>query len=192
MESTIGYGKLYEKLAEYLDQGVVGSPKSPALMEILKILFPGEEAEVAARVPMQDTSLPELRRLFPERADSIEEMVERMVKRGTVFVSGRQRALHAGIVEEPIDASEGFHRRIGIALHVAFFAAVGNAGFDARAGASQCAGALGQPRGVDIDHGEQRALPREDFAGGEADGACGTCDDDGFSGVAAHFLLPAG
>ena len=83
--------KLYKELAKYLDQGIIGSPKSPALMEILKILFPGDEAEVAVRLPMQDKSLPELRELFREKADSIEEILNRMVKRGTVFVSGRSR-----------------------------------------------------------------------------------------------------
>jgi electron transport complex protein RnfB len=80
--------KLYEELAEHLDQGIVGSPKSPALMGILEILFPGEEAEVAVRLPMQDQSLPELRELFSERADSIEDTLNRMIKHGTVFVSG--------------------------------------------------------------------------------------------------------
>ena len=34
--------KQYEALAKHLDQGVVGSPPSPALMGILEILFPGE------------------------------------------------------------------------------------------------------------------------------------------------------
>jgi ferredoxin len=82
-------GKLYEELAEHLDQGIVGSPKSPALIEILKILFPGEEAEVGRRLPMQDQSLPELRELFAERADSIQDILNRMVQHGTVFVSGR-------------------------------------------------------------------------------------------------------
>ncbi len=80
--------KLYRDLARHLDQGIVGSPPSPALMGILEILFPGEEAEVAVRLPMQDASLPELRELFPERADSIEELLSRMIERGTVFVSG--------------------------------------------------------------------------------------------------------
>jgi len=80
--------KLYEELAGHLDQGIVGSPKSPALMGILEILFPGEEAEVAVRLPMQDQSLPELRELFSERADSIEDTLNRMIEHGTVFVSG--------------------------------------------------------------------------------------------------------
>ena len=53
--------KLYDELAKHLDQGIVGSPRSPALIEILKILFPGEEAEVGVRLPMQDQSLAELR-----------------------------------------------------------------------------------------------------------------------------------
>ena len=83
------HSKPYEELAKHLDQGIVGSPPSPALMGILEILFPGEEAEVGVRLPMQDTSLPELREMFPERADSIEGLVERMVKRGTVFVAGQ-------------------------------------------------------------------------------------------------------
>jgi NAD-dependent dihydropyrimidine dehydrogenase PreA subunit len=79
--------KLYEELAAHLDQGIIGSPKSPALIEILRILFPGEEAEVAVSLPMQDKSLSELRQLFPERANSIEDTLNRMVKHGTVFVS---------------------------------------------------------------------------------------------------------
>ncbi len=44
--------KLYEDLAAHLDQGVMGSPKAPALTEIIKILFPVEEAEIAAKLPM--------------------------------------------------------------------------------------------------------------------------------------------
>jgi Pyruvate/2-oxoacid:ferredoxin oxidoreductase delta subunit len=80
--------KLYEGLAEHLDQGIVGSPQSPALIEILKILFPGEEAEVGVRLPMQDQSLAELKELFPEKADSIGDILKSMIKHGTVFVSG--------------------------------------------------------------------------------------------------------
>ena len=80
---------LYEELAKHLDQGIMGSPKSPALMGIIKILFPTEEAEIAVRLPMQNKTLSELKDLFPERADSLEEMLNRMVKRGTVFTSQR-------------------------------------------------------------------------------------------------------
>ncbi|MBW1817601.1 MAG: hypothetical protein JRJ60_10630 [Deltaproteobacteria bacterium] len=52
---------LYEKLAKHLDQGIMGAPKSPALMEILAILFPEDEAEIALGLPMQNKSLSEWR-----------------------------------------------------------------------------------------------------------------------------------
>lgn len=85
MEDT----KLYEELARHLDQGVMGSPKSPALMEILKILFPAEEAQIAIRLPMQNKTLSELKEIFPEKSDSLEEILKGMAKRGTVFTSQR-------------------------------------------------------------------------------------------------------
>jgi Pyruvate/2-oxoacid:ferredoxin oxidoreductase delta subunit len=75
---------LYEQLAEHLDQGGVGSPKSPALMEILEVLFPVDEAEVAARLPLKGTPLSELKELFEEQADTLEDTLERMAHRGTV------------------------------------------------------------------------------------------------------------
>jgi len=80
--------KRYEELAKHLDQGIVGSPRSPALIGLLEILFPGEEAEVALGLPMQDTSLSELKKLFPEKAESLEALLNRMARRGTVFVGG--------------------------------------------------------------------------------------------------------
>lgn len=81
--------KLYEKLAKHLDQGVLGSPRSPALMEIIKILFPVEDAEIALNLPMRNRPLSELKELFPEKAGSLEEILNRMAKRGTVFTSQR-------------------------------------------------------------------------------------------------------
>jgi len=80
---------LYEELAKHLDQGVVGSPKSPALMKIIKVLFPVEEAEIAVKLPMQARTLSELKGLFPEKADSLEEILKNMSKRGTVYTSQR-------------------------------------------------------------------------------------------------------
>ncbi|MBU2548759.1 MAG: 4Fe-4S binding protein [Proteobacteria bacterium] len=84
---------LYEKLARHIDQGLIGSPRSPALMEILEIMFPGVEAEVALNLPMQNKSLAELQPLFPDRPD-LEDILTRMARRGTVFTSrrpGRER-----------------------------------------------------------------------------------------------------
>ena len=64
--------ELYQKLAKHLDQGIVGAPASPALIGILEILFPAEEAKVAAKLPMQNQTLAELEELFPEVGDSLE------------------------------------------------------------------------------------------------------------------------
>ena len=81
--------ELYQKLAKHLDQGIVGAPASPALIGILEILFPAEEAKVAAKLPMQNQTLAELEELFPEVGDSLEAILSRMVRRGTVFTSRR-------------------------------------------------------------------------------------------------------
>ena len=80
--------KLYDGLAAHLDQGVIGAPKSPALIEILKVLFPSEDAEVALHLPMLNRPLSQLKELFPDRPD-IEDVLNRMVGRGTVFTSQR-------------------------------------------------------------------------------------------------------
>src|SRR4030042_2759075 len=77
---------LYERLALHLDQGIMGAPRSPALMDILHILFPEGEAEIALRLPMENKSLSELKAMYPEHPD-IEEKLNRMVERGTVFTS---------------------------------------------------------------------------------------------------------
>jgi len=82
-------GKKYEQLAQHLDQGVMGTPQSPAGIEILKVLFPGEDAEIGVRLPMQGKTLDELKKIFPDKADSLEESLNQMIKRGTVYTSRR-------------------------------------------------------------------------------------------------------
>lgn len=79
--------KLYEDLARHLDQGIMGTPTSPALIEILEIIFPDEEAEIAAKLPMQNQTLEELKALYPDKEDSLADIINSMVKRGTVFTS---------------------------------------------------------------------------------------------------------
>lgn len=81
--------KLYEKLAKHLDQGVIGSPKSPALLEIIKILFPIDQAEIAVKLPMQNRTLSELKELFPKKTEALEDILNSMAKRGTVYTSQR-------------------------------------------------------------------------------------------------------
>ena len=52
----------------------MGTPTSPSLIEILKVLFPDEEAEEAVKLPMQDRTLTEIKALFPEKAEGIENI----------------------------------------------------------------------------------------------------------------------
>ena len=84
--------QLYENLAQHLDQGIVGAPQSPALLEILRVLFPPEEAAVALKLGMQDQTLAELTDSYPELGDMLEEILKRMVGQGTVFSSQRPAA----------------------------------------------------------------------------------------------------
>jgi electron transport complex protein RnfB len=79
--------RLYENLAKHLNQGIMGTPMSPALIEILRILFPGEEAEVGVKMPMQNQTVTELKALYPEKGGRLEELLKSMAKRGTVFTS---------------------------------------------------------------------------------------------------------
>jgi Na+-translocating ferredoxin:NAD+ oxidoreductase subunit B len=86
-------GTLYDRLAEYLDHGMIGTPKSPSLFKILEILFPPAEAEVALNIPMHTTSLSRLREIFADNPN-IDAILERMVARGTLFTQqrpGRER-----------------------------------------------------------------------------------------------------
>jgi H+/Na+-translocating ferredoxin:NAD+ oxidoreductase subunit B len=78
---------IYEALAAYLDQGVIGTPASPALLKILEILFPFEEAIIALRLPLQNQTLSELQSIFPEKGDELGAILDRMARRGTVFTS---------------------------------------------------------------------------------------------------------
>jgi electron transport complex protein RnfB len=80
---------LYEELARHLDQGIIGSPPSPALIGILEVLFPEREARIAVRLPFADQTLAELTELFPEEKDALEGLLDRMARRGTVFTSQR-------------------------------------------------------------------------------------------------------
>jgi len=83
---------LYENLAQHLDQGIVGAPTSPALLEILNILFPLEEAKVALKLTMQNQTLAELMDSFPELGDSLEGVLKRMAGQGTVKASFASKA----------------------------------------------------------------------------------------------------
>ena len=49
------------------------------------LLFTPDEAKVALKLPFQNTSLEEAKSLYPEHGDKIENILDTMAKRGTVF-----------------------------------------------------------------------------------------------------------
>jgi NAD-dependent dihydropyrimidine dehydrogenase PreA subunit len=86
--------KLYHDLAKHLDQGVMGAPPAPSLIEILMLLFSEEEAMVAITLPNSEVSLEEAKLLLPGFSERIEEILERMADGGTVFTrkkSGKEK-----------------------------------------------------------------------------------------------------
>lgn len=86
---------VYVELAAHLDKAIAGAPMSPALMGILKILYPGEEAEVACRLSIyENKTLAECEELAPEKVGRLEELLAGMARRGTVLTEqkpGRER-----------------------------------------------------------------------------------------------------
>jgi hypothetical protein len=100
---------LYESLAAHLDQNVVGAPLTESFLKILEISFPGEEAQIALKLPFSNQTLAQLAALYPDRTDGLEEILKRMVKRGTVYTSqppGRERVFRllptvVGFAETP-------------------------------------------------------------------------------------------
>jgi NAD-dependent dihydropyrimidine dehydrogenase PreA subunit len=76
---------VYHRLAEHLDRAVNGAPMAPPLLEILRILFPGEQAEVALHLPIYGRkTLEELESEMPEREGRLAEILADMARRGTV------------------------------------------------------------------------------------------------------------
>lgn len=85
---------VYRALADHLDEFVVGFPTSPAAIAILKVLFPGEEAEVGLALSFEPRTLEQWRQAMPEKADRLAGLLESMASRGTVYSEqrpGRER-----------------------------------------------------------------------------------------------------
>jgi len=84
--------QLYKELARHLDEAIIGVPETPTLIKILQILFPGEEAGIGVRLPFADKTLSELEEIFPEKAEKLGDILDRMARRGTVFTSEKPGA----------------------------------------------------------------------------------------------------
>jgi ferredoxin len=81
---TIDSTPVYERLQQRLDRNVTGAPDSPTLIEILRILFSVEDAELAARIPTRPTSIERLAERAGMPADALDDQISDMARRGLV------------------------------------------------------------------------------------------------------------
>lgn len=80
--------ELYEKLADRFDTGqLVGAPKTKSLLKILMLLFNPDQAELALTFPFKNTTLDDAIKLYPDKADTLESLLDGMAEGGTVFRS---------------------------------------------------------------------------------------------------------
>ncbi|MCP4751263.1 MAG: (4Fe-4S)-binding protein [Proteobacteria bacterium] len=103
--------ELYEKLAERFDTDqIVGAPMAKSLLKILMLLFNPEQAEIALTFPFKNTPLEEARKLYPEKGEKLEAILDGMAEGGTLYrdnkpvVGKRYRLLPSlvGWAETPI------------------------------------------------------------------------------------------
>ncbi len=106
---------VYERLGEHLNRAHAGVPAAPERTEILKILYPGEEAEVALKMSIYEKkTLAQLEESMPERAGKLAGILDVMAHRGTVFTqqkTGSERVYRllpsiVGFVEIPFLTGE--------------------------------------------------------------------------------------
>jgi len=78
---------VYETLAEHLHSMPIGAPKTPELIEILKILFTEEEASLGVKLPLFPAmTLDALAERTGMGKEPLKALLDRMAKKGTVFV----------------------------------------------------------------------------------------------------------
>jgi ferredoxin len=84
MGHAIDSTPVYERLQQRLDRNVTGAPESPTLIEILRILFSTEDAELAAQIPTRPTSIENLARRIGLSAEALDDKISDMARRGLV------------------------------------------------------------------------------------------------------------
>lgn len=77
--------RTYRLLQQRLDRTVTGAPASPTLINILKLLFRPEEAELARHLPGRPTSLEDLSGKLDIPPEKLRDQLNAMVQRGVVL-----------------------------------------------------------------------------------------------------------
>lgn len=75
----------YRLLQQRLDRNVTGAPDSPAFIEILRLLFAPEEADIARQMPTQFISLRKLARKLEVDEAPLADKLTGMAEKGLVF-----------------------------------------------------------------------------------------------------------
>lgn len=78
---------VYVKLARHLDEMPVGAPMSDELLEILRILFTPEEAELGSMLPFMNFTPEDISAAAGVPPAELETALDGMVSKGTVFKS---------------------------------------------------------------------------------------------------------
>ena len=76
---------VYSKLQKHLDSFVLGAPESDALLEILRIRFTPEEAEVALLLDQVPKDVPTLAKSASMDEDTLRSILEQMAEKVLVF-----------------------------------------------------------------------------------------------------------
>jgi ferredoxin len=76
---------VYRKLQERLDRNPTGAPASPALFEILEIMFGDDCARVASKMPMVPATIRKISERTGTPEDKLLPMLEKMAGRGVVI-----------------------------------------------------------------------------------------------------------
>jgi ferredoxin len=85
MGHITGSDAAYRHLQKRLDEKVQGAPDSPTLMKIMSILFSPADAELAARLPHNFSTLDILSKNLHIPKDDLNDRLTDMAKRGLVF-----------------------------------------------------------------------------------------------------------
>lgn len=85
MGHVVSPDREYRLLQQRLDRMLTGAPDSPVLMQILRLLFTPEEAELARRVPSKPISLDELSRKVNIPPNELGDKLTELAGRGLML-----------------------------------------------------------------------------------------------------------
>ena len=88
MGHIVNPDKEYRLLQQRLDRNVTGAPDSPHFMEILKILFSPEDANIARQIPTRFTTVGRLAKKLGMEPAALDGWITEMALGGSSSTSG--------------------------------------------------------------------------------------------------------